>query len=59
MDKDRIEITEEGHARLQEELKMLKAEDIAISVYYALTQPKRCDVTVIRIIQHIDEEEQG
>jgi NADP-dependent 3-hydroxy acid dehydrogenase YdfG len=54
---DMQEESPEEQRKLQKELKMLKAEDIAISVFYALTQPKRCDVTVIRIIQHIDEDQ--
>lgn len=31
---------------------MLKAEDIAECVYYALTQPERCDVVVVQIRPH-------
>lgn len=37
----------------EEDLKMLKAEDIAASVYYALTQPKRCDVVMIQVRPHL------
>src|SRR5688500_9408127 len=35
--------------KMEEDLKMLKAEDIAACVLYALTQPKRCDVTSVVI----------
>ena len=37
----------------EEDLKMLKAEDIAASVFYALTQPKRCDVVMIQVRPHL------
>jgi NADP-dependent 3-hydroxy acid dehydrogenase YdfG len=37
----------------EEDLKMLKSEDIAAAVYYALIQPKRCDVIVIKIRPHL------
>jgi len=33
----------------EDEEKMLRAEEIAESIYYALTQPKRCDVVLIQI----------
>jgi NADP-dependent 3-hydroxy acid dehydrogenase YdfG len=38
---------------LESELKMLKAEDIATCVLYALTQPKRCDVVLVQIRPHL------
>jgi NADP-dependent 3-hydroxy acid dehydrogenase YdfG len=38
--------------RMQEDLKMLGAEDIAVSVLYAITQPKRCDVIMMQIKPH-------
>lgn len=37
----------------EEDLKMLKAEDIAASVFYALTQPKRCDVVMMQVRPHL------
>jgi NADP-dependent 3-hydroxy acid dehydrogenase YdfG len=42
--------------KMEEDLKMLKAEDIAACVLYTLTQPKRCDVTSVVIRQHLMEE---
>jgi NADP-dependent 3-hydroxy acid dehydrogenase YdfG len=35
---------------------MLRAEDIAVGVHYALTQPPRCDVTFMQIRPHNEEE---
>jgi NADP-dependent 3-hydroxy acid dehydrogenase YdfG len=37
----------------QENLKMLKAEDIADAIIYALTQPERCDVVELKIKPHL------
>lgn len=34
-------------------MQMLKAEDIAASVYYCLTQPQRCDVIMVQIRPHL------
>ncbi|WP_233496659.1 SDR family oxidoreductase [Mucilaginibacter hurinus] len=36
-----------------DELKMLKAEDIAEAVLYALSQPERCDVVELKIRPHL------
>lgn len=38
--------------KLEEEMKMLKAEDIAACVLYTITQPKRCDVVTLQIRLH-------
>lgn len=38
----------------QENLEMLKAEDIAAAVVYALSQPARCDVIEIKIRPHLE-----
>jgi NADP-dependent 3-hydroxy acid dehydrogenase YdfG len=38
-----------------EEMKMLRAEDIAASVLYTITQPKRCDVVSLQIRPHLQE----
>lgn len=40
------------HARKAAREEMLKAEDIAACVYYALTQPDRCDVVEVKIRPH-------
>lgn len=40
-------------ARKTEELEMLKAEDIAAAIVYALSQPKRCDVVSMQIRPHL------
>jgi NADP-dependent 3-hydroxy acid dehydrogenase YdfG len=45
----------EEQPKKQEEMKMLKAEDIAACVYYCLTQPKRCDVVSVQIRPHLQE----
>jgi NADP-dependent 3-hydroxy acid dehydrogenase YdfG len=37
----------------QENMEMLKSEDIAACVLYALTQPKRCDVVMVQIRPHL------
>jgi NADP-dependent 3-hydroxy acid dehydrogenase YdfG len=37
----------------QEKMEMLKAEDIAACVLYALTQPKRCEVVMVQIRPHL------
>lgn len=43
----------EEQRQRQEELKMLKAEDIAACVLYTITQPKRCDVVSLQIRPHL------
>jgi NADP-dependent 3-hydroxy acid dehydrogenase YdfG len=37
----------------QENLEMLKAEDIAAAIIYSLTQPERCDVVELKIRPHL------
>jgi NADP-dependent 3-hydroxy acid dehydrogenase YdfG len=39
----------------QEEMKMLKAEDIAHCILYTLTQPPRCDISMVQIKPHMQE----
>lgn len=41
--------------RKEEDLKMLKAEDIAACIYYCLSQPRRCDVVQVQIRPHLQE----
>jgi NADP-dependent 3-hydroxy acid dehydrogenase YdfG len=43
----------EEQRQKEEDLEMLKAEDIAACVLYTLTQPKRCDVVVVQIRPHL------
>ncbi|HEX2993193.1 MAG TPA: SDR family oxidoreductase [Anaerolineales bacterium] len=43
----------EEQRKREEELKMLKAEDIAACVLYTLTQPRRCDVVSVQIRPHM------
>jgi NADP-dependent 3-hydroxy acid dehydrogenase YdfG len=50
---DMQEKSQEEQQQQQDELKMLKAEDIAAAVYYALIQPRRCDVIAIKIRPHL------
>ena len=38
-----------------EQMKMLRAEDIAACVLYTITQPKRCDVVTLQIRPHLQE----
>lgn len=38
-----------------EQMKMLRAEDIAACVLYTITQPKRCDVVELQIRPHLQE----
>ena len=45
--------TPDEQRKLQEKMEMLKSEDIAASLLYALTQPRRCDVVVIQIRPHL------
>jgi NADP-dependent 3-hydroxy acid dehydrogenase YdfG len=40
----------------EKELKMMKAEDIAVCVLYVLTQPRRCDVVSVQVRPHLDED---
>ncbi len=42
----------EEQAKLQHQLKMLKAEDVAETIYWAITQPKRADAILIQIRPH-------
>ncbi len=37
----------------EEKMEMLKSEDIAACVFYALSQPKRCDVVVVQVRPHL------
>lgn len=43
----------EEQRKREEKIKMLKAEDIAACVLYALTQPKCCDVVSVQIRPHM------
>jgi len=43
---------EEQRERI-EQMKMLRAEDIAACVLYTITQPKRCDVVALQIRPHL------
>ncbi|MFC3199710.1 SDR family oxidoreductase [Parapedobacter deserti] len=42
----------EGQEEQIENLEMLKAEDIAVAVYYCLSTPKRCDIVEMQIRPH-------
>ena len=39
--------------QLIEKMEMLRAEDIAASIFYTITQPKRCDVVNLQIRPHL------
>ena len=47
---DMIDQTLEEQRESQERLEMLKAEDIAVAVEYVLTQPHRCNISVLKIV---------
>lgn len=49
---DLIDEPVDEQVREEEELKMLKAEDIAECVYYALVQPPRCELILAQIRPH-------
>ncbi|SFC35624.1 NADP-dependent 3-hydroxy acid dehydrogenase YdfG [Parapedobacter composti] len=42
----------EGQAEKEDKLEMLKAEDIAVAIYYCLSTPLRCDVVEMQIRPH-------
>ncbi|MEJ2880504.1 SDR family oxidoreductase [Pedobacter sp. GR22-6] len=50
---DMIEVSPEDQPAEIEALKMLKAEDIAMSVLYCLCQPKRSDIIYLQIRPHL------
>jgi NADP-dependent 3-hydroxy acid dehydrogenase YdfG len=50
---DMIEVQPEEQPKEIQALKMLKAEDIAMSVLYCLCQPKRSDVIYLQIRPHL------
>jgi NADP-dependent 3-hydroxy acid dehydrogenase YdfG len=43
----------EEQRQLIEKMEMLRAEDIAASIFYTVTQPKRCDVVSLQIRPHL------
>lgn len=47
------EYSPEEQRQKEEKMEMLKAEDIAACVLYAVTQPKRCDVVSLQIRPHL------
>jgi NADP-dependent 3-hydroxy acid dehydrogenase YdfG len=50
---DMQELEKDEEVKNVEELTMMKPEDIAISVYYCLTLPKRCDVVELKVRPHL------
>lgn len=46
---DMVDESAEEQRRMQEEMKMLRAEDIARSILFVLTQPPRCDVITLQV----------
>lgn len=53
VDTDMQEMPSDEKLKQVEELKMLTADDIAVSVLYCLSQPKRCDVVDLKIRPHL------
>ena len=47
------EYSPEEQRQKEENMEMLKAEDIAASILYTITQPKRCDVVTMQIRPHL------
>jgi NADP-dependent 3-hydroxy acid dehydrogenase YdfG len=45
--------TKEEHDEKIDKMEMLKAEDIAMSVLFCLSQPKRCDIVTMQIRPHL------
>jgi NADP-dependent 3-hydroxy acid dehydrogenase YdfG len=45
--------TPEEQRSMQDKMEMLKSEDIAACVLYALTQPRGCDVVMVQIRPHL------
>ena len=50
---DMVDESAEEQRRMQEEMKMLRAEDIARSILFVLTQPPRCDVITLQVRPHL------
>jgi NAD(P)-dependent dehydrogenase (short-subunit alcohol dehydrogenase family) len=50
---DMIDKPDREKQRLEEKGKMLRPEDIAACVYFALTQPDRCDIVGIQVRPHL------
>ena len=46
---DMVDESPEQQKKAQEDLKMLKAEDIAESILFILSQPERCDVITMQV----------
>lgn len=53
VDTDMQEKSTEEKLRKVEALEMLTADDIAVSVLYCLSQPKRCDIVNLKIRPHL------
>ncbi|HET7717443.1 MAG TPA: SDR family oxidoreductase, partial [Bauldia sp.] len=51
---DMVEATPEEQREKIARHEMLRAEDVAVAVHYAVTQPARCDVTFMQIRPHIE-----
>ena len=45
--------TKQEHKKKIENMEMLEAEDIAMSVLFCLCQPKRCDIVSLQIRPHL------
>lgn len=50
---DMIEKPDREKHRLEEQKKMLRPEDVAACVYFALTQPARCDIVALQVRPHL------
>ena len=50
---DMIEKPDREKARLEKQEKMLRPEDVAACVFFALTQPDRCDIVALQVRPHL------
>src|SRR5690606_38389336 len=48
-----VDESPERQREMQEELKMLSADDVARAEFYVLSQPERCDVVQLQLRPHI------
>jgi len=50
---DMVDESLEEQRRMQDEMRMLRAEDVARSIFFVLTQPARCDVISLQVRPHL------
>lgn len=50
---DMVDESLEEQRRMQDEMRMLRAEDVARSILFVLTQPPRCDIITLQVRPHL------